>query len=314
MIGITRAPPYLTVQDLGRAHSRSSGVPRGGAMDRSAIQALNAIVGNPNGSAALEWALGGGGIQFKTPCTIALGGARVEANLSGKIVRPFTTFRVARGETLEVERFTSGRFLYIAVSGGIDAPIVLGSRSTYLPGGFGGYNGRIITRDDSLSLGSQPGAIPADGFAIPAELLPQYSSPRVRITVGTHTDLFDEVALRTLLEEEFRISTASDRTGYKLKGAALQNSMGSLPSDPGCHGAVQVPGDGAPIVLMSDAPTVGGYPKIAVVAEADMPVLAQRTPGEKVRFERITIEQSQRILKQRQSELNTIYSAGAASA
>jgi antagonist of KipI len=314
MIEITRAPPYLTVQDLGRAHSRSSGVPRGGAMDTFALQALNVIVGNENYSAALEWALGGGEVRFDAPCTIALGGARADATLSGKALRPFTTFRVARGDQLVVERFRSERFLYVAVSGGIDAPVILGSRSTYLPGHFGGYDGRIIARGDSLSVGPQPNAIPADGFSIPVELLPQYSSPRVRITAGTHADLFDEAAWRTLVEEEFTISTASDRTGYKLKGRVLANSMGNLPSDPGCCGAVQVPSDGGPIVLMADAPTVGGYAKIAVVTEADMPVLAQRTPGEKVRFERVSIEQSQRALKQRASELKSIRSAGAASA
>ncbi|MGH7604038.1 MAG: biotin-dependent carboxyltransferase family protein [Gemmatimonadaceae bacterium] len=314
MIDITRAPPYLTIQDLGRARSRSSGVPRGGAMDRLALQALNAIVGNPNDSAALEWALGGGEIQFAAPCAIALGGARTEAALSGKMLRPFTTFHAAPGDRLVVERFLSGRFLYIALSGGIEVPVILGSRSTYLPGHFGGYSGRTITRGDSLSLGSAPNAIPADGFSIPAELLPRYGSPRVRITGGTHADLFDEVAWRALVEEEFTISTASDRTGYKLGGTTLENSLGNLPSDPGCQGVVQVPGDGRPIVLMADAPTVGGYPKIAVVAEADMPVLAQRTPGERVRFERITIEQSQRSLRRRASELNTIRSAGAASA
>lgn len=314
MIEITRAPPYLTVQDLGRAHSRSSGVPRGGAMDTFALQALNSIVGNSDSSATLEWALGGGEIEFKVPCTIAVGGARAEATLSGKMVRPFTTLRVAPGDHLVVERFTSGRFLYLALSGGIEVPVILGSRSTYLPGHFGGWQGRMLTRGDTLSLGSQPHTIPADGFSIPAELLPQYGSPRVRITPGTHADLFDQAAWRALVEEEFTVSTASDRTGYKLKGPALRNSLSTLSSDPGCRGVIQVPADGAPIVLMADAPTVGGYPKIAVVADADMPVLAQRTPGEKVRFERITIEQSQRALKQRAAARHTIRSAGAASA
>ena len=118
--------------------------------------------------------------------------------------------------------------------------------------------------------------------------------------------MFDESALRTLTESEYRVTAASDRTGYKLEGPALANPVGTLPSEAGCPGSIQIPGDGLPIALMADAPTVGGYPKIAVVAEADLPLIAQRSPGEPIRFELITIEQSQRLLKRRASDLHTI--------
>jgi biotin-dependent carboxylase-like uncharacterized protein len=283
-------------------------------MDVFALQALNAIVGNALDSPALEWALGGGSLRFQVDCVLAMGGARARAALAGKTMPSFTTCHARAGDELTVEQLTSGRFLYIAFSGGIDVPEILGSRSTYLPGHFGGLNGRLIVRDDNLPLGPRPISTPADGFTCPPELLPRYESEGVRITRGPHADLFDETAWHTLTETAFVVSAASDRTGYKLKGTPVSDAAVNLPSDASCQGAIQIPGDGTPIVLMADAPTVGGYPKIAVVAEADMPILAQRSPGDLVRFQLVTIEQSQRALKHRASDLYTIGATGAASA
>jgi urea carboxylase len=136
--------------------------------------------------------------------------------------------------------------------------------------------------------------------------MPRYDSEIVHVIRGTQADLFDESDWRTLTESDYRISMASDRTGYKLEGPAIKNSLGALPSEAGCPGAIQIPGDGLPIALMADAPTVGGYPKIAVISEADLPILAQRRPGESIRFQLITIEQSQRALKRRASDMQTI--------
>jgi antagonist of KipI len=283
-------------------------------MDVFALQALNATVGNALDSAALEWALGGGNLRFERDCVFAIGGARVRASLAGQTVASFTTCSAQAGDQLTVEQLTAGRFLYIAFSGGIDVPLILGSRSTYLPGRFGGHNGRMVAHNDTLALGTRPTSTPAEGFTCPPELLPRYESSTVRVTRGPHADLFDEAAWQALTENEFTVSTASDRTGYKLKGKAVSQASGHLPSDASCQGAIQIPGDGTPIVLMADAPTVGGYPKIAVVAEVDLPILAQRSPGELVRFQLVTVEQSQRALKRRASDLYTIRATGAASA
>jgi biotin-dependent carboxylase-like uncharacterized protein len=283
-------------------------------MDLFALQALNAIVGNAFAAAALEWALGGGSIRFDGECYFAIGGARAQASLGGKPVPPFTTCFAEAGAELVIERLTGGRFLYIALGGGIEVPAIMGSRSTYLPGHFGGMDGRMVARDDSLSLGERSPSVPAPGFNCQAELLPHYESEVVRIVRGTHSDLFNDAQWGVLGNQRFGISSSSDRTGYRLKGPSLENSLGSLPSDPGCYGAIQIPTDGAPIVLMADAPTVGGYPKIAVVVDADLPILAQRSPGETVQFELVTIEQSQRALRKRASDLRTIRSSGAASA
>jgi biotin-dependent carboxylase-like uncharacterized protein len=314
MITVIQGPPYLTVQDAGRPHSRTFGVPRGGAMDLFALEALNSIVGNAPDAAALEWALSGGALRFETDCVFAIGGARARVILGGNDVPPFTTVYAAAGEALEIAQITDGRFLYFACAGGIDVPPVLGSRSTYLPGHFGGFQGRMLGSGDSIPLGDRGSTIPAAGFTCPAELLPAYTSSVVRVTVGTHADLFDDAAWSAFAEPDFTVSHASDRTGYKLHGQPVRHDLGSLPSDPGCQGAIQIPSEGTPIVLMADAPTVGGYPKIAVVSKTDMPILAQRMPGASVRFELITIDQSQRALKRRASDQKAIRSLGAASA
>jgi biotin-dependent carboxylase-like uncharacterized protein len=306
MIDITQAPPYLTIQDGGRNHSRAWGVPPGGAMDSFALQAANAMVGNHPNAAALEWALGGGSIRFESDSLVALAGASVRATLSGRDVAPCTTTVARRGDELIIEQILSGRFIYLAFSGGIAVPALLGSRSTYLPGRFGGLDGRMARTADKLSLNAATLPTPAEGFHCAADLMPPYESGIVHIVPGPQHDIFGDSSWLTFTETQYRISTASDRTGYRLEGEILRSPPGVLPSEAGCPGAVQVPPDGAPIVLMADAPTIGGYPKIGVVSEADLPILAQRRPGEEVRFERVTIEHSQRALKRRNSDLHTI--------
>ena len=275
-------------------------------MDLFALRAVNAVVGNSLDAAALEWALGGGAVRFDRDCVFAVGGATARVTVSGKDVAPWTTTFARAGDELIVEQIIGGRFLYLACDGGIDVPLLLGSRSTYLPGHFGGYEGRTLRSGDSVRLGAESNAHPTPGFHAAADLMPRYDSGIVHVTPGTQEDLFDETAILTLTESEYRISTASDRTGYKLEGPALANTLGTLPSEAGCPGAIQVPGDGLPIALMADAPTIGGYPKIAVVSEADLPILAQRRPGERIRFQLITIDQSQRALKRRLSDMHTI--------
>jgi antagonist of KipI len=306
MITVTKAPPYLTIQDAGRKHARASGVPQGGAMDFFSLRAANALVGNPPDCACLDWALGGGSIRFDRDCAFAIAGANAAVTLSGRDVAPCVTTYASAGETLVVDRLLSGRFLYLACDGGFDVPLLLGSRSTYLPGHFGGLLGRTLKSGDSVPLGGAPRPRPRAGFHCAADLMPRFDSGIVHVTRGTHAELFEESAWSALTENDYRVSSASDRTGYKLEGAPLAKSLGTLPSEAGCPGTIQVPGDGLPIALMADAPTVGGYPKIAVVSEADLPILAQRRPGDTVRFELITIEQSQRALKRRAADLHTI--------
>ena len=230
-------------------------------MDRFALAAANAIVGNALSAAALEWGLAGGSLRFDSDATLALGGAIVSATLAGEPVAPFTTLHARPGDELVVQQFDSGRFLYVAVHGGIDVPIVLHSRSTYLPGRFGGFEGRLLRHGDSIRVGIPAGGAPDAGFHAPGELTPAYTAAVVHVTRGPQAELFDDVAWQTFLGEDYRVASASDRTGYRLEGRALSNPAPTLPSEPSCQGAIQISGDGRPIVLMADAPTVGGYPR-----------------------------------------------------
>jgi antagonist of KipI len=275
-------------------------------MDGFALRAANALVGNEDNAAALEWALGGGRLRLERDCAFCYTGGAAEARIAGNKIAPCTTTIARAGDEIVVEQITGGRFIYFAFSGGVDVPLLMGSRSTYLAGRFGGLEGRTARTGDEIRLLGAPPRTPAPGFHCAAELMPRYDSGIVHVVPGPQRHLFDDKAWRTLTSTLYRVSPSSDRTGYRLEGPTLGGAPASLASEAGCAGALQVPGDGLPIALMADAPTVGGYAKIAVVSEADLPILAQRRPGESVRFELITLEQSQRALKRRDSDLQTI--------
>ncbi len=325
-VSVSSAPPFLTVQDLGRPGYRAQGVPSGGAMDFFSLSVVNIVAGNPASSAALEWALGGGSLIFQHDIVFVIGGAECDATLEGRSVVPYTATVATAGETLTIGGLHSARFLYIAFAGGIDVPLVLGSRSTYLPARFGGLEGRLIRKGDVLGVGEGSGDIrralhTAEGahgsvranFSLPKELLPNYRRRRLRIVPGPEAHLFGTEARAQFHGNAFRISLSSDRTGFRLDGHALENPPQNLPSAASCPGTVQVPPLGLPIVLMADSPTVGGYPRIGVVAACDIPILAQAPPGAEVTFEPIAIEESQRLMRRMASSIHTIRALAAAS-
>lgn len=280
MITVTKAPLFATVQDLGRRGHRATGVPVSGAADRDALVAVNVCVGNESGAAGIELALGRGTLRFDVDAIIAVGGATLAATLAGRPVKPWIPVAARAGEELRIERVADGRFAYLAVRGGIDVPLVLGSRSTLSSAALGGYDGRTLRAGDTLPIGddvaSGPGPITAAAHD------PALPIPIVR---GPQASEFGDAAWRTLLDETFHVSRMSDRAGYRLEGATIAHAVATdRPSEPTCVGAIQVPGSGQPIVLMHDGPTVGGYPKIAVVRERAIGAFAQRVPGDAVRF------------------------------
>jgi len=307
MIEVVTAPPYLTVQDLGRPGFRAQGVPASGAMDPWALSTANVLVGNPPDAAALEWALAAGTVRWRRAGSCALAGARVEATLDGAPMRMHRTYRVREGSTLTVHRFIAGRFSYLAVDGGIDVPPVLASRATYLPGRFGGLDGRLLRSGDRLPVAPPNGPAPAPTFQVPPPLEPRYETAECRIVPGPHASLFGPSGWAQLVSAPFRIDARSDRMGYRLAGRELQHTVDTtLPSAPVCAGAIQVPAGGFPIVLMADAPTVGGYPVIAVVASVDLPLIAQRQPGDEVRLCPSTVSDVQRALRARAVAIHTL--------
>ncbi len=282
MITVLVAPPFATVQDLGRTGYRDVGVPVSGLADRDSGIALNSLLGNDSNAAMIEWAVAGGVLRFDSAAIVAVGGADATSFVNERALSPWTVVEVSKGDELRIERFIRGRFLLVAVRGGVDVPRIMGSRSTLLSAAIGGFDGRRLRAGDRLPIGDSKLAAPE-----PATLSAQraLNDDAVHVRRGPQAMLFDDGAWTTFLDTNFTVSRASDRTGYRLDGATMTHcGAASLPSEPTCVGAIQVPDGGAPIVIMNDGPTVGGYPKIAVIRSSWLSRFAQRAPGDGVKF------------------------------
>ena len=290
MIVVQRAPAYATIQDLGRSRFRASGVPTAGAMDQFALATLNVLVGNGRGYAGFEIALTGGVFVFDTPTVFAIGGAEASARLAGREVETYRAYRAAQGEILSVENPSAGRFLYIAVGGGINVEPVLGSRSTYVPGAFGGLSGRRLKSGDILSVGTRASTRKHQvADCLPQKLRPPFGSDEIRFVPRVDIDTSEIAGV-------YQLSASSDRTGYRLDGNPRAGGA-SITSEAVCPGVIQLPPGGEPIVLMADAPTIGGYRVAGGVISADLGILAQKNPGQRVELVPVSVEKAQRELE-----------------
>jgi len=306
VITLVRAPPFATVQDLGRPGHLDAAVPRAGALDRFALAVGNLLVGNRRGAAGLEWGVGAGVVRFDRPTTVALTGARATATLRGLAVEPWRAVRAGPGDTLEVERLDSGAWLYLAVSGGIDVPLVLGSRSTYLPAHFGGLEGRVLRSGDRLLLEAEPAR--SEARTAFSETAAVWAGP-IRLLRGPDGGLLPPGAWDRVAGTEYKVSRTVSRMGYRLEGAPSGISVASdRPSAPACIGTVQLPAGGEPIVLLCDGPTVGGYARIGVVATADLGQLAQRRPRDVVRFRPVELTEARQALREQEALLDRLES------
>jgi biotin-dependent carboxylase-like uncharacterized protein len=297
MITVLRPPPFATVQDLGRPGYLHAAVARGGALDPFALALANVLVGNDPGAAAVEWGLAGGELRFERDTTIALTGARGQATLGERAVTNDRATRAGAGEILRIARPEEGAWLYLAIAGGIDLPPVLGSRATYLPARFGGLEGRLLRAGDRLPTGDPgPGGVPSRDRGMDAT--GSLGGRPIAILPGPDRHLLPAAAWQWVAQTEFRVSRTVSRMGYRLEGARPSFSLpGDMPSAPACVGTIQLPPGGEPIVLLPDGPTVGGYPRVAVVATADVGRLAQRRPGEPVRFRPVGLEEARTRLR-----------------
>ena len=298
MIEVVKAPPFATIQDRGRTRLRAQGVPTSGAMDVESMVFANLLAGNAEGAPVIEWALGEGKLRLTDTRTYCVFGATVEWNYS--LLPQGITLLAEEGDEITLH-VPERRFAYIAFGGGIDAPEVLGSRSTYLPGGFGGHEGRRLKSGDRLPLGPPVRRFNSGWADAIAEFLPASEGP-VRLVPGPQVDLFDPAEVDRLFAGKLAVGRGSDRMGYRLEGQEfMHNAPAALPSEPVCVGAVQVPQGGAPIVLMPDGPTVGGYPKIASVITADLGRFAQLQPAARPGFEMVTFEEAIAALRDREA-------------
>ena len=285
-----------TVQDLGRRGQRRFGVAEAGPADAAAHRSANRRLGNDEEAAALECTMAGPTLRFLRVMRFAIDGADLGAVLRradlGDWPVPLGTAVLARPDNMLL--FTgrqAGARAYVAFAGGIEVPRVGGSRATDLAGGFGGLGGRALRAGDLLGVG-----LPREP---PGATGPPWNQPAahvvIRVVLGPQYDLFPPGEVERFLRETFRVGSTSDRTGCRLEGPRLAAREGEITSDGMVPGSIQVPPDGKPIVMLADAPTTGGYPKIATVVTADLAKLAQLVPGEgEVRFSAVSVEEAQR--------------------
>lgn len=283
------APGMLTsVQDAGRRGARAYGVRVGGAADTFSSRVANLLVRNPPDAAVLEITLGGPTLRLHRAATIALCGATIDAEADGVALPGWRPIALPAGSTLTLGACRRGSRAYVALDGGMDVPLVLGSRSTDLRGSFGGHEGRPLRTGDTLPLGA------------PRASVATTAAPRIAswwIDAGSDLDFANSIAVRALpgsdavepadalCTQEYAIDAASDRQGLRLRGAGLRLAdRRERISEPVVPGTVQLPPDGQPIVLLADAQTVGGYPRIGHVIAADLPLLAQRRAGQHLHF------------------------------
>lgn len=317
-----------TVQDVGRSGHAASGVPESGAVDRLSLRAGNRLLGNPDRAAAIEMTITGGECVFDDDATIALTGAAMPAQLKAaggaqRDVPHATPVDIRAGASLSVGRAASGCRAYLCVRGGIDVPLVLASRSTCLPGGFGGFDGRALRAGDELRIGlvtglAPPRACPSEGAAW---LRGQRTRPVIRVVRSVHSESIPS-AFEQLIATAWRASNQSNRGGVRLvpltcPQVSAERRASSSGTDPRTGqwqalmisegtplGAIQLPDGGEPIILLNDRPTTGGYLMIACVIAADIAAVGQTSPGDALRFEEESIEAARNEWRDQQSELD----------
>jgi biotin-dependent carboxylase-like uncharacterized protein len=303
-----------SIQDLGRPGYFHLGIPLGGAMDRLALKVANLLVGNDEGAAGLEAVFIGPKLEFQTDAMVAVTGAEMPIKVDGEEKPGWTAFQVKAGQVLTFDYLKAGARIYIAISGGIDVPLALGSRSTYAIGALGGLNGRPIAAGDALPIGEAQGAV--EGRSIPEALRRKPGMPaELRVLPGLYWHRITEEAGRNFFEDTWKVAPEADRMGYRFRGGRKLDFVERMPpfgagSDPSnivdsCYpyGSIQVPGGTEPIILHRDAVSGGGYFMLGTVISADMDLIGQLQPHTPTRFVQVTMEEALAARKARQAGL-----------
>ena len=287
-----------TVQDLGRQGCRRWGIAPSGAADPFSARLANLRVGNRPEAALLEMTASGGAFESLAPIRLAVAGARMPALRNGNGLDAEVSFELDAGDLLELGAAGPGFRTYLAVAGGIDVPPILGSRSTHLSAGFGGWHGRKLERGDEISV-LESGAGPPHAAAS----LPGGQSPvELRTIAGPQVESFPADALRRFFEADFRVSAHSNRMGIRLEGgdAFRASEVSEMDPEGSVSGAIQIPPGGEPIIHMPEGPVTGGYARIAAVISADLGALGQLRPGERVRFREVGLEEALQARRERE--------------
>ena len=299
-----------TIQDSGRTSWRRFGVPSSGPMDVFAFHAANTLAGNASNCAAIEIGLGDITLRAKRDCVIAVAGVGFGLSIYVWDFPLWSSYYVRAGWTIRLNKLDAGMWAYLAISGGVLSQPVLDSASTNLRGHFGGLDGRQLQVSDVLSAGTPSRSLnELAARTLPESARPIYGdNPVVDFIIGPQEKYFAKESTATFMSQEYMVSNTSDRMGYRLAGAPLiHRNKSELISEGMTMGAIQVPSNGQPIVMMADSPTTGGYPKIGTVASADLPLLAQCVPGRsKIRFRETTVAKAQKKYRELMSGLNKI--------
>ncbi len=306
---------FTTIQDLGRTGYRQIGMPLGGAMDSWSLRCANRLVGNPDHAAALEVTAVGPELCFASATRFAVTGASFRLTLNGKALSSWTATEAPPGARLTFGPRLAGARAYLAVAGGLDVPVVMGSRSTHVPSRIGGLDGRALRAGDVVSFGAAGSIVPPQTIALPMDFRPGFEPcPLLHLLAGPHEDRFAPEALTALTSAPYRLSSQSDRMGYRLEGPQLiPLDGGTMLSEPTPVGAIQVPPNRQPILLMTDCQTTGGYPQLAVLITADRSAAAQLLPGDQLRFALINRQEALKALAAQHRALDAVLPPVAAS-
>jgi antagonist of KipI len=306
---VQRAGFLTSVQDLGRTGFRQFGVSTSGALDSFALRVANLLVGNDEGAAGLEITLGGLQLRFEGERVVAWCGGEFDVRIGSRALPAGHVAHLKPGDELKFGRARFGCRCWLTISGGIDVPTVLGSRSTDLRAQFGGLEGRTLRDGDILPLARRPGSsAPATGissWAGPHDWVsPAKRYPVLRFIRGVDWNRFNASTLQRFTSEAFSVSPDSDRMGVRLDGPELRREDETdLISEAVAPGTIQVPPSGKPILLLGDCQTIGGYPKIAHVITVDLGIAAQLRAGVDVRFLEVSLEDANRLLLERKHDL-----------
>ncbi|PAB58798.1 5-oxoprolinase subunit C family protein [Anaeromicrobium sediminis] len=301
------SPGFLTtVQDKGRYGYQQFGVPASGVMDNFAHRIANILVENHELEAVLEVTMLGPQIEFHSVEIISITGGDLSPRINGKEVSMCRSIKVNKGDVLSFAGMKSGCRSYIAFSGGIEVPVIMESKSTYMKGRFGGYEGRNLKVGDLLNI-AQSETVFKERI-VPDKYIPKYNNELdVRVVLGPQTEYFTDKGIETFLSNEYKVTNECDRMGFRLDGAEIEHVDGAdIISDGIGFGAIQIPGHGKPIIMMADRQTTGGYTKIGNVISADLYKIAQAKPGDKIKFKGISVEEAQDILKEEEEKISSI--------
>jgi antagonist of KipI len=302
MIRVLDAGPLTTVQDGGRVGQLRYGIPPSGPVDRRAFVIANRLVGNDDGAAGLECTLMGPRFEVQAPCAIAVTGAAMPVTVNGAEAPGWAAIELKPGDVVKLSPARAGVRAYIAFSGGLDVPIVLGSRSTYIRGRLGGVGGRALKKDDVLRL--LPSA-PRRRRKVDPGAIPDFAGePEIRAVLGPQADRFTDDGIAALFGSAYEMLPQSDRMGARLRGPRIDHVRGhDIISDGIPLGGIQVPGDGQPIVLLVDRQSTGGYTKLATVCSIDIARLGQVKPGQRVTFRAIDVAEAHRVWREAATSL-----------